>query len=335
MALIDAIVINDELDLLEFRFDYLDSSVDAFVVAESRQTFSGAAKDLVFWNNRARFQRWANKTHHFMYEPITEATRWERQEVAKAKALSFALTLAGDGAVQFMDVDEFPSRDQMQAMRSLSTVKSIPLTTYYRRANWRVKYSPYLPFASAVPLGTDICDVPGKGMHQVGLVPVGGSPGAHFSYLGFDAAALATKYASFSQADLDHEGSSDNRLLQLADALRLDHLGRTTWKGNGLLEFQAPSEWSDVQHALYQFRPTYFDLEVPRSGIFDRLLGATLIDRVISRGDRQLIEWIPQDTQLFPAGLAPTQRTQLTRFLAQNFVARAHKALKRRVWQKG
>ena len=46
--LIDVTLLNDELDLLEFRFRYLSDFVDGFVVFEAEETFAGQSKPLLF-----------------------------------------------------------------------------------------------------------------------------------------------------------------------------------------------------------------------------------------------------------------------------------------------
>ena len=49
--LVDATLVNDEVDLLLLRLEYLAPYVDHFYVAESPETYTGLAKPLyVSWN---------------------------------------------------------------------------------------------------------------------------------------------------------------------------------------------------------------------------------------------------------------------------------------------
>lgn len=48
----DCVLLNDELDLLEFRPGELDGVVDRFVVVEAAQTFTGPVKPLHFQGHR-------------------------------------------------------------------------------------------------------------------------------------------------------------------------------------------------------------------------------------------------------------------------------------------
>ena len=58
---VDCFIFNDELDLLEFRFEEHDPFVDLFILVESNKTFSGKPKPLYATDNIERFDRWAHK----------------------------------------------------------------------------------------------------------------------------------------------------------------------------------------------------------------------------------------------------------------------------------
>jgi len=58
---VDCFIFNDELDLLEFRFEEHDSFTDLFILIESSKTFSGKPKPLHASSNIERFHRWAHK----------------------------------------------------------------------------------------------------------------------------------------------------------------------------------------------------------------------------------------------------------------------------------
>lgn len=60
--IIDAFSFCGEFDLLEIRFNILDSLVDRFVIVEGKETFSGQPKPL-YWEERdkERFKKWESK----------------------------------------------------------------------------------------------------------------------------------------------------------------------------------------------------------------------------------------------------------------------------------
>jgi beta-1,4-mannosyl-glycoprotein beta-1,4-N-acetylglucosaminyltransferase len=58
---LDAILMSNELDLLEIRMNELDSVVDYFLIVESNATFTGLRKDTYFAQNRERFSKFQDK----------------------------------------------------------------------------------------------------------------------------------------------------------------------------------------------------------------------------------------------------------------------------------
>lgn len=62
----DAFTFFHELDLLQLRFEILDSYVDKFILVESRQTFSGKEKPLYYQDNKERFAQWNDKIIHII-----------------------------------------------------------------------------------------------------------------------------------------------------------------------------------------------------------------------------------------------------------------------------
>ncbi len=67
----DCFTFFNELDLLEFRMQYLDSVVDYFVISESNLTFSGKNKPYNLKENAHRFDKWKDK---IIYLPIHQST---------------------------------------------------------------------------------------------------------------------------------------------------------------------------------------------------------------------------------------------------------------------
>ena len=65
----DCFTFFNELDLLEFRLEYLDPVVDYFVIAESNLTHSGNEKPYNYHNNSKRYEKWSDK---IIYLPIVQ-----------------------------------------------------------------------------------------------------------------------------------------------------------------------------------------------------------------------------------------------------------------------
>ncbi len=66
ITIYDVFTFFDELELLEIRLNMLAPYVDYFVVKESKQTFSGLPKELIFEKNKERFSKFKGKIIHFV-----------------------------------------------------------------------------------------------------------------------------------------------------------------------------------------------------------------------------------------------------------------------------
>jgi len=62
----------DELDLVEIRFEILDSVVDYFVVSEDTVSFAGKEKPLYFKENYDRYEKWHHKIIYVNPPPFKE-----------------------------------------------------------------------------------------------------------------------------------------------------------------------------------------------------------------------------------------------------------------------
>ena len=61
---VDCFTFFNEIDLLEFRLEFLDKYVDKFVIAEANITYSGKDKPYNFELDQKRFKKWKDKIHY-------------------------------------------------------------------------------------------------------------------------------------------------------------------------------------------------------------------------------------------------------------------------------
>lgn len=119
--IIDGFLFNNELDLLELRFEVLYDVVDYFVLIESNNTFQNTRKPLVFAENKQRFARFADKIIHYAYlfpSPRVKENIWAieyehrnavgQYGVRQVLEQERNVTLDGDDLVFSMDIDEIP-----------------------------------------------------------------------------------------------------------------------------------------------------------------------------------------------------------------------------------
>jgi hypothetical protein len=115
-AVVDAVMLFNELDLLELRIQELWAVVDRFVVVEATFSHAGARKPLLFADHRARFAPYADRiVHHVVDDPPVAAPSGEADrrvlERFQRDAIGAALVplrLRPHDVVLVSDVDEIP-----------------------------------------------------------------------------------------------------------------------------------------------------------------------------------------------------------------------------------
>lgn len=134
--LIDAVIINDELDMLEFRLRMLWPIVDKFIIVEATRTFSGNEKPLFLFENKERFNWASEKIVPFCvsvdspgayilpkkYDPDHVCWKVESQQRNGIGTildfLSMPASIGGetphDAVVMVGDVDEIPTREAIE-----------------------------------------------------------------------------------------------------------------------------------------------------------------------------------------------------------------------------
>ncbi|KAI8607561.1 glycosyl transferase [Chytriomyces sp. MP71] len=127
---IDVVLFSVELDLLELRIRELLPVVDVFVIAEAPNTFTGLPKPMVFDLNQDRF---AFAAHKIQYVPLPgrelavgedpfNIEAENRNNVSKYLRTSELLQLREGELLIMSDVDEIPSREAIQLVRSCDGV---------------------------------------------------------------------------------------------------------------------------------------------------------------------------------------------------------------------
>jgi len=117
---IDAIIFNNELDLLEIRLNILDKYVDKFVIVEANETFTGLPKPLYFQENKERYKKWEHKIVHHVIDnddleimdfarksPNTgNGEHWWLREFYQKESMIKALNFNDEDIVFISDLDE-------------------------------------------------------------------------------------------------------------------------------------------------------------------------------------------------------------------------------------
>ena len=110
MKIVDTFMLNGELDLLEFRLEYLYDHVDHFVIVESNVTHRGVPKTLFYALYNDRFEKYKDKIIHIITTDIPK-------KADMSKVLSDPLC----------DGDHYVYREQLQRSKIIDGLRELEL----------------------------------------------------------------------------------------------------------------------------------------------------------------------------------------------------------------
>jgi hypothetical protein len=291
--MIDCILFNDEVDLLISRIIYLSDFVERFVLMEARCTFSGKPKPLVAREFQSNLENISKKRIDYLeadFSQLHSSYAWDYEKASRSQLISYAESNYPRQRLLFCDLDEFPSREQLNNLKTAEvkedmTVFSIPTPTYYRHINlanqdersWRLACS----FDSSFPPSLENIRSP---FH----LPITGEPGAHLSYLGMDSRSISSKLSSFSHTELQGFDEVETSILNLADKYLVDHLGRFQNPTFGLMQALSFHQLPATNMALYEIgRFKFQEFTAPR--VVPRLCTSAFITFVRTSSQKRSI----------------------------------------------
>lgn len=112
MAIYDCFTFFDELDVLEFRLNFLNNYIDYFVIVELGVTYRGKKIDPVFLNNKKRFEKFLHKIIYVSSDYIPKnygdgdwsIEYWQRNCIMKG-----LVSCKPNDIIMISDVDEIPN----------------------------------------------------------------------------------------------------------------------------------------------------------------------------------------------------------------------------------
>ncbi len=110
MTFWDCVMLNDELDMLEFRLTEMQDYPDVrHVIVEAVQTHQGEPKPLHYQQNRDRFARWRSRIIYYPAGYTAVSDPWVRERQQRDTAWYGLAAGKPDDLVLIADVDEIPS----------------------------------------------------------------------------------------------------------------------------------------------------------------------------------------------------------------------------------
>lgn len=193
--IVNGIMFFQENDLFDIRYHELKDVIDAFVVVEASETFSGKRKSKNF-----RYSYLPNVYHFMINFPSYTKDAWQREYYQRNKIKDFAESLGAKYLV-FSDADEIPSREGIERWKSEGYPHNSAFLgeTYYYYFNLCL-VDHVIPCSVGIrlPIEDDLQSVR-KSDHAI-YYP---NTGWHFSFMG-DAETNKTKILSYSHTELQH-----------------------------------------------------------------------------------------------------------------------------------
>jgi hypothetical protein len=202
----DCFLLNEELDLLELRLNYLNKLVDKFIIVESAYTFSGIPKPLHFSNNTHRFTRFLNKINYLTDTAKPNLTSAWANEYHQRNLLKTGLHSAkDDDLIILSDLDEIPYLDRILNHFQLDIPQKIPMSLSYYFLNgvqsneiWNLSIITPFRFIKNIDIGNRDALVNDLNIK----LNYTGYYGGHFAYLfGNDVDRYINKIKSFSHQE--------------------------------------------------------------------------------------------------------------------------------------
>ena len=125
MKIVDCFIFYNELDLLNYRLNILDSVVDQFVLVEATHTFVGKEKPLIYNKNKHLFEKFAHKITHIIIDDMPykypnidfdKKEQWAN-EYHQRNCIDRGikqLELCDEDLIMITDVDEIPNPQVLQ-----------------------------------------------------------------------------------------------------------------------------------------------------------------------------------------------------------------------------
>ena len=280
--IIDAFPGFNEVELAEFRINYLRNLVEKVIIVESALTHSGIVKPLYFSNWLAtQPQALKNHVKVINVDLSNLATSWEREIYTREFLFNYIKSEFPEAKYILSDLDEIPSVSQVINLRTATGTHHFRTPTSYRRLNWELSDS-----HAQWKLGL-IGDIKSNDQSNAGRFfnypLIAGDPGMHFSYLGSGSKAISEKYNAFAHTELNMKYWESSELISFCDKFRIDHLGRSRNRGAGIFRVNLNSNNDVLLHAKIQF-PQFYDGGDGLPNYLARLLASIKVSSYVGSG---------------------------------------------------
>lgn len=138
----EALIFNDELELLEARLRETCDVVDGYILIEAPMTFTGKPKPMHYAENVEQFVQWNEKIHHVPVDLPVRDGAWACER-AQRNALHRVLDeMDGEDIVLLCDADELVSARAWQNFDPSDGTHVLPMRQQYFTLTWATPNHP-------------------------------------------------------------------------------------------------------------------------------------------------------------------------------------------------
>lgn len=217
----DCFLFNNELDLLERRFQELFEVVDRFVIVEADRTHGSKPKPYYFKDNLKRFEKYLSKVSHVMISDYPAYDSWSIERHQRDCIMRALTSCRDNDSIIISDVDEIPSAEAIKQYDVNDGIMSFEMNLYYYNENCRAKdkwtESKILPYSLLKKLTP--C---GARYTNANIIP---NAGKHMSYFG-GIESIKKKIEDTAHQEYNKDEFKDSNRIEKAISEGVDLFGR-------------------------------------------------------------------------------------------------------------
>lgn len=227
MKVIDCFLFSNELDMLEIRLNELNDKVDKFLICESRETFAGKPKELVYEKNKDRFSQFEEKIIHLVVEKFSGSVSAENREYFNRNYILNGIpdSFNDEDIIIFSDVDEIPKIDNLDKSLEIAVFRQdmyyFNFNSKFIEPNDHANWHGSIAFKAKFKNEANLQNIR---FNRYNIQSVVNDGGWHFSYFS-DARNIINKIKNGGHTEMVHL-DLDEMLISERVKNRIDVLGR-------------------------------------------------------------------------------------------------------------
>lgn len=244
----DCFTLFNELDLLKLRLNILYDVVDYFVIVEGNKTHTGKDKEFFFENNKAQFEKFADKIRYIKVDDFPELSRsksdihgnkWLYENYQRDAIMRGLSDCKDDDIVIISDLDEIPNPEVVKQYKNgicilkqytfYYSLNTLNISNMFSKGAKICRYSNLINPLQEIPENhQEYCAYSKYGLPTYLRFCTGKkikNGGWHFSYLGTVENIINKRKSIVEQQFNTEENMSENQIKKLISQGR-DILGR-------------------------------------------------------------------------------------------------------------